>query len=611
MKYKKFTIKNYRAIKGPLDVNLENKIIPLVGVNECGKTTILQAVLSFDSANDTLNDGKHVTDISNLYEIGDSDCEITATISINKNVVLNFFEEKIIEKTNEIEDLKEQIEAKASNNEDTSEIEDKLLPIEKDLKLFSDISERFSADDENEFDFEITRHLSDDNQYYSLKNSIINRFLNFKPYENDFLEIILPELPPILYSDDFNDRPSGEVLITKEGGTSEWAKIYTRVFNDALERDDFNIYDLFDEDGRTRKSTLSDVSSYLSENLTAAWAKFSNEKKSIKLNFDLKTENENDEAEEQRYLVIEVIEENDGKQRFFRIPDRSKGFIWYYNFIMKIQFNPKENTNENIVFLLDEPGSYLHETAQNELCEKLVEISNNEGVVIYCTHSPQLLNPLYIPLNKINIVSKPETEIFCKPIAQSQTKALKTTALQPIYEALNIPEFKFIKSDDEVVILEGIYDKYVLEMFLKENNKRIYFASANAKSIRDNIQYFIAFNTKYLALWDYDNEGIKSKEIAEKEFGLYEQHNFHLLPNIHSKTKVRMEEMFEKEDYSTIKKLLNLKENTAYEIVMGTLYFHKERTALIAKIKKELTSKAKNSFANLDGTISAHFKKLK
>lgn len=611
MKYKKFIIKNYRAIKGPLEINLENKIIPLVGVNECGKTTILQAILSFDSANDTLNDGKHVTDISNLYEIGESDCEITATISINKNIALNFFEEKIIKKENVIEELNEQIETKTSNEEDASEIEERLAFIEKDLKLFNDISERFSVIEEEEVDFEITRHLSDDNQYYSLRNGIINRFKNFKPFENDFLEIILPELPPILYSDDFNDRPSGEVLITKEGSSSEWAKIYTRVFNDALGRTDFSIYDLFDEDVRTIKSTLSDVSSYLSENLTAAWAKFSNEKKSIKLNFDLKREKESDESEDQRSLVIEVIEENDGKQRFFSIPDRSKGFIWYYNFIMKIQFNPKENTNENIVFLLDEPGSYLHETAQNELCEKLVEISNDEGVVIYCTHSPQLLNPLYIPLNKINIVSKPETEIFCKPIAQSQTKALKTTALQPIYEALNIPEFKFINSENEVVILEGIYDKYVLEMFLKENKNRIYFASANAKSIRDNIQYFIAFNTRYLALWDNDIEGIKSKEIAEKEFGLYEQHNFHLLPNIHGKPKVRMEEMFEKEDYSTIKKFLNLKENTAYEIVMGTLYFHKERTTLINKIKKELTTKAKNSFANLDGTITTHFKNLK
>ena len=42
MKYKSFTIEKYRAISKGLTIDLSSRIIPLVGVNECGKTTILQ-----------------------------------------------------------------------------------------------------------------------------------------------------------------------------------------------------------------------------------------------------------------------------------------------------------------------------------------------------------------------------------------------------------------------------------------------------------------------------------------------------------------------------------------------------------------------------------------
>ena len=52
MKYISFSIEHYRAIKEKITINLAPRIIPLVGVNECGKTTILQAIFCFDYFND-------------------------------------------------------------------------------------------------------------------------------------------------------------------------------------------------------------------------------------------------------------------------------------------------------------------------------------------------------------------------------------------------------------------------------------------------------------------------------------------------------------------------------------------------------------------------------
>jgi predicted ATP-dependent endonuclease of OLD family len=41
MRYIKFEIQNYRAIKNSLDIEVkQNALIPLVGINESGKTSI-------------------------------------------------------------------------------------------------------------------------------------------------------------------------------------------------------------------------------------------------------------------------------------------------------------------------------------------------------------------------------------------------------------------------------------------------------------------------------------------------------------------------------------------------------------------------------------------
>ena len=70
MRYKKIRIKNYKAIS---DLTLDfstRSLIPLIGLNETGKSSILEAIFAFDESNDALNEGKHVSynDIKNKYE---------------------------------------------------------------------------------------------------------------------------------------------------------------------------------------------------------------------------------------------------------------------------------------------------------------------------------------------------------------------------------------------------------------------------------------------------------------------------------------------------------------------------------------------------------------
>jgi AAA15 family ATPase/GTPase len=72
MKYIAFEIKSYRAIEKTLKIDFsKSTLIPIVGINECGKTTILQAIYCFDSINDEEYNGKHLNDTKNLYKTSD------------------------------------------------------------------------------------------------------------------------------------------------------------------------------------------------------------------------------------------------------------------------------------------------------------------------------------------------------------------------------------------------------------------------------------------------------------------------------------------------------------------------------------------------------------
>lgn len=607
MQYNKFIIKNYRAIKGPLEINLKNKIVPLVGINECGKTTILQAIFAFDMANDDLNKSKHIQNIGNLYALEDDTCEIKAIISIRKEELISIINELIKENENTRIRNDGKKEGLDSNTEEWKKLDNLNQYCMRQNEIYNNLIQILEDKvTEDCIEFEIIRRLTEnDGNTYSMIFKLFNKIDDFNYIITELSEKIVTQLPPILYSDDFNDRPDGEVEITESGNTTEWERIYYRVFNNALKKQDFSIYSLLDEDSRRRKSTLSDVSRYLSNNLTEAWSRFSNEKRKITISFDLEERIEKEERK--RFLQINIVENVNGQERIFGISDRSKGFIWYYNFIMKIQFNPKQNINGNTIFLLDEPGSYLHETAQNELCKKLVEISKDEGVVIYCTHSPQLLNPSYIPLSTINIVSKTKSKVNCVPISSYKTRSTQTTAFQPIYEALQIPEFKMIDNDKKIVAGEGIYDKYVIEMFCDLPKDVITFGSANAKSLRDNIQYFIAFSIKYMAIWDNDPEGNCHCKNAKNEFGDIESKNFFTLPNLHNKPKVRMEEMFEIEDMKLINDTIGLPHASSYTLTMSNLYYSEDREKKLLKIKSKLSKKCIDNFANLSATIKNHF----
>ena len=110
MKYKKFIIENYRAIEKAVTIDIErDKIVPLIGANESGKTTILQAVYAFDYANDKEFEGRHLKNLRNFYNPKNKeDAQVSAVINIKKEEFLNCISnEQLRNKYSSIEDFTE------------------------------------------------------------------------------------------------------------------------------------------------------------------------------------------------------------------------------------------------------------------------------------------------------------------------------------------------------------------------------------------------------------------------------------------------------------------------------------------------------------------------
>lgn len=71
--------------------------MPIIGENECGKTTILRAIFAFDFNNDkALENGSHIKDIFNRYDPADLEpAEISAVIELTGENDKQYFVEII------------------------------------------------------------------------------------------------------------------------------------------------------------------------------------------------------------------------------------------------------------------------------------------------------------------------------------------------------------------------------------------------------------------------------------------------------------------------------------------------------------------------------------
>lgn len=589
MRFRKFILSNYRAISSPITIDVEKSpLIPVIGINECGKTTILQALFAFDSYNDSQNGSRHLQDTSNLYRTKNEPARIGAIIELTHadirdaldTVVRDYVPPKspvklapmVVQTTTGVQvpiPGAKQPAAQVPGDEKSNPL---IAPAKRYKRL---IKQKIGTD------ILITRNL--DSRKYELDIEGLN-----DPELNHLMCLeIIRFLPHILYFDDFRDSIEAQIKIPLKNTapTSDWLSVMERLFRKT--DDNFSVYALHGLEERQRKSVLARVKKRLNETLTKEWATFRLDKKAaLKISIDYLGPQKVD-ATDGGTLKLDVIETNEkSDEYYFHVRDRSKGFYWFFNFVMKLEFNPKILSEEKggAIFLLDEPGSYLHASAQSKLCEKLKNLSS-ENKVIYCTHSHYLLDPDVIPINQVSIAQKNEEGISLTPVHAYRGSLGKHSAFQPIWDALQIKPFVLDLTQKNVILAEGIYDYYCLEMF-KGHRAVTVLPAVGADSVKIFISMMLAWNANYRALWDNDEQGRKALADAEKFFGVVESANrFRLLPIESKSVKKRiLQDLFDGADIRMLRESLKLPENAHFDSIILTLFYSAQRDEIVRKI---------------------------
>jgi AAA ATPase domain len=414
-----------------------------------------------------------------------------------------------------------------------------------------------------------------------LNNSVARRLITRTPY--------------ILYFDDFRDSIEEKIIITGDEESAEgWLSFVQQLFKQT--DPEFSVFKLAELDERRRKAVIAKVQRRLNQTLTREWQNFRLDD-SDALEIAIEYHNENSEE----FIKLEIIETDaNGDKHYFFIRDRSKGFYWFFNFVMKLEFNPKVVEDKAAtVYLLDEPGSYLHASAQTKLCKKLQQLSSANRV-IYCTHSHYLLDPEVIPLSAIKVAEKSGTgSIELIPIHEHKGNiSERRSAFQPVIDALHVKPIMLDVTTQCVVITEGIFDYYALELFRQGRNISI-LPSVGADSIRFYISLCIAWHLEYKALWDNDKTGRREKARAEALFGEPESEDrFFVLPSETGRDRI-LQNLFEGEDLGTIRTDLGLDTDASFEKTLAALHFSPEKTIIVSKF----TSRTRQNFKELYATI--------
>lgn len=134
----------------------------------------------------------------------------------------------------------------------------------------------------------------------------------------------------------------------------------------------------------------TDFESYLAEleatsnSITDKMFEYWTTNKNIEIKFEIDTLKNSGEK------VLDIRVRNIKHRVTLPLSNRSKGFNWFFSFIVwfsKIQ----SSNNKNFILLLDEPGLNLHASAQADLLRFIDDLSK-EYQIVYTTHSPFMID---------------------------------------------------------------------------------------------------------------------------------------------------------------------------------------------------------------------------
>lgn len=511
MKILKLRIKNYKSIIDSGDCYLTNGVTVIAGKNESGKTSVLQALEDFNKDVSIRDKSKPINKselpiISILFQFTPDEinpilhsCGVSDNLEKAVEVGLVKTYPKEYSFTDETTELLNKILAKA-----------KPIPLDpQDWKELQVILNKYPTI-VNSYDTKINFKDSDAEQKITELRDYIKENISLITIAEDqitattYLEQIITEMekardahaitialdgicdkliPNFIFFDSFDDTFPDEVTFANID-SDKWVRDLSLISNLSADVIKSGVE-------RDKKNHKQKINIQLNDDYKKFWTQ------------DISSLNIDWDSEKITFWI-------EDKGESFEPSLRSKGRQWHLAFYIKISARSKEDLNN--IILIDEPGLYLHATAQEDILRKLESSAQDDNKqLIFSTHSPYLLEA--DKLNRIRLIIHDDKE-GTKIINKVHALADKET-LTPILTAIGLELSAGIGDIGKThnVVVEGPSDVYYLNAFKNILNLSdlnfIYGGGAGNMPVVGTILH--GWGCKVLYLYDKD-QGKKNGE---------------------------------------------------------------------------------------------------
>jgi energy-coupling factor transporter ATP-binding protein EcfA2 len=302
---------------------------------------------------------------------------------------------------------------------DLHAVEKKYYSISRDDAIFKAIAAKiFSGQNYRQAEIEARGEIDQEKNYYTLFA---------------IGEILFKYIPVFEFFEDFGSLLPNKIDLEDILNENTHSEGYKAARN-FLQIAGLNAAFFRERNHRILKQKIENLNGEITINFQDYWSQNVGKNDRIKLNFELEHyDYTHPEKSGKPYLEFWI---KDKQERLYP-KQRSRGVRWFLSFYLELKATAKKNHDSRIM-LIDEPGLSLHARAQEDVL-KVFEDLKDKMQIVYCTHSPHLIN-----LNKLYRIlavqradeddDRSETLIFD---ANSLYVASSDT-LSPIYSLMGI-----------------------------------------------------------------------------------------------------------------------------------------------------------------------------
>jgi len=211
---------------------------------------------------------------------------------------------------------------------------------------------------------------------------------------------------------------------------------------------------------------------------------------------------------------------------YMSFSERSNGLKWYFSLFVDVK--ARTSAARPVVFLLDEPGVYLHVRAQKKLQELFGHLCEKGNQVVYTTHSPFMIDANNV--FNVRAIEKGEnglSSIFRSIYNHKLSDKSKLETLSPLIEAFGMDLKHNIGPQYEKnnIVVEGVTDcMYITAMLnyfnVKDAERPNIIPCAGVDNVNLVVSILIGWGCEYRVVLDYDNQGYTQYELIVRKTGL-------------------------------------------------------------------------------------------